>query len=318
MPLRYLPLLVALTCLPACALTLGGKETAETHEIARAKPVEVAGGVPFAIARKPGTSKPLNSGASELPPVAIIPNLPELPARTTLKESEPKDLPLVAAAPPIPEAPLVGILRAYVEGHPEAAMPLIQKLGKPNQELVLQLVPALVKASQINPAQADPKELAMVAEQFAGAASLLSKRAPMTIEKAVFCRSVTNFGRYDPFPENPVLKPGTLNTIYFEFGNVPSEPANRSGLEGYLTKLSCSYRVCDSGGSALEIKTRHGEVKLEPIETKLDFTQSPLRDYFLQLNFTAPSKPGAYTVYFKVKDLDNGREVVRTLPFRVP
>jgi hypothetical protein len=317
MPLRYLPLLVLLCCLPACAVTLGGKELPESRELERAKPAEAKGGVPFAIARKPGSSKPLNPEPAD-PPIAKNTDLPEVPAHKVPTESEPKELPLVIAPVPVPEAPLVGILRAYVEGHPEAAMPLIQKLGKPNQELVLQLVPALVRASQLNPAQAEPKELAMVAEQLSGAASMLSKRAPMTIEKAVFCRSVTNFGRYEPFPENPVLKPGTLNTIYFEFGNVPSEPANRNGLEGYLTKLSCSYRVCDSGGAALEIKTRHGEVKLEPIETKLDFTQSPLRDYFLQLNFTAPSKPGAYTVFFKVKDLDNGREVVRTLPFRVP
>ena len=318
MPLRYLPLLLVLSCLPACAVTLGGKDQPEGRELERAKPVEAKGSVPFAIARKPGSSKPLNPVPTDLPAVDRTPDIPDVPAHTVPKEFEPKDLPLVVAPAPIPEAPLVGILRAYVEGHPEAAMPLIQKLGKPNQELVLQLVPALVKASQLNPAQADPKELAMVAEQLSGAATLLSKRAPMTIEKAVFCRSVTNFGRYEPFPENPFLKPGTLNTIYFEFGNVPSEPANRNGLEGYLTKLSCSYRVCDSTGGPLEIKTRHGEVKLEPIETKLDFTQSPLRDYFLQLNFTAPSKPGAYTVHFKVKDLDNGREVVRSLPFRVP
>jgi len=212
----------------------------------------------------------------------------------------------------------VGILRAYVEGHPEAAMPLIQKLGKPNQELVLQLVPALVKASQLNPAQADPKELALVAEQFTGAASLLSKRAPMTIEKALFCRSVKNFGRYDALPENPILRPETTNTIYFEFGNVPSEPSNRSGFDGYLTKLTTSWKMLDSAGNALEIKTRFDEVTLESLETKVDFTRSPLRDYFLQLNFTAPSKPGRYTVHFKVRDPETGREVMRALPFRVP
>ncbi len=315
MPLRAM-LLLLLPCLPACTFTGGGGAGHAAPPVAPFATTPV--GVPFAIARKPGQSKRLNPDAQDTPSVATIPDLPELPPIAVPGDAVPTQLPPAVAVVPVPEAPLVGILRAYVEGHPEAAMPLIQKLGKPNQELVLQLVPALVKASQMNPAQADPKELALVAEQFTGAANLLSKRAPMTIEKALFCRSVKNFGRYDALPENPTLKPETTNTIYFEFGNVPSEPSNRGGFDGYITKLTCSYRVLDSAGTALEIKTRTGEVKAEPLETKVDFTQSPLRDYFLQLNFTAPSKPGRYTVHFKVRDPETGREVIRALPFRVP
>jgi len=317
MPLRYLPLLFVLSCLPACAVSLGGKDLPDGHELTRSKPVDAPTGVPFAIARKPGSSKPLNPEATEPPPVVRTPDLPEIPPQTVPKESEPKELPLVVAAPPVPDAPLVAILRAYVEGHPEEAMPLIHRLGKPNQELVLQLVPALVKASQLNPAQADPQELAMVAAQFSGAAILLSKRAPMTIEKALFCRSVKNFGHYDPLPENAFLKPGTTNIVYFEIGNVASEPATQNGVEGYLTKLVCSWQLKD-GDRVLDLTSRSQEQKAELVETKADFSQSQLRDYFLLLWFTAPTKPGKYTVHFKVRDANTGREVIRALPFRVP
>ena len=57
---------------------------------------------------------------------------------------------------------------------------------------------------------------------------------------------------------------------------------------------------------------------LEMVKPKMDFSRSQLRDYFLQLVFNAPVKPGQYTIHFKVRDSITGREVARSLPFRVP
>ena len=307
-------LLLLLPLLPACALSIGGSghDTRETTWPTAPEPTAPKG-VPFAVARKPGTRIPLNPN-----PVAVAPAVPEGPTSVPpVKDLPPIVLPptVVAAAP---ESPLVGILRAYVEGNPEAAMPLIQTLDKPNREMVLQLVPALVTASKVNPAQADPKELAVVAGQFTAIADQLNRRAPLTIEKAVFCRSIKNFGRYEILPESPLLKPGTLNLIYFELGNIASEPANQNGVEGYLTKLVCSWQMRDSGDQPLILIGKQKEEKLEMVDPKVDFSQSHLRDYYLQLQFNAPQKPGKYTVHFKVRDSITGREVSRSLPFRVP
>jgi hypothetical protein len=211
----------------------------------------------------------------------------------------------------------VAILRSYVEGRPEEAMPWIQMLEKPNRELVLQLVPALVKASKLNPAQADPKELAVVAEQFLAVANLLNKRAPLAIEKAIFCRSVSDFGHYDPLPDHAVHKPGTMVTIYFQLGNVNSEPTIQSGVEGYLTKHICSCQIRDANGRVLDIESKDKVSRSELVETKAEFSQSLPRDHFLRLWFTAPNQPGKYTVHFKVKDATTGREVVQVMSFRV-
>ena len=317
--IRALSLAIALPFLPACAVTLGSGPDA--REAIRPKPEAVApvpGG--FAIARRPGTSVKLN-------PVLIGPTtLEKVPVVPEYKTSaEPADLPPIAVLPseriPNPDDPLVGILKAHLEGRADAALPLLSGFDKPNQDLLMQLMPALVKASKVNPATADPKELATIAGPFAAAANSLNKRAPLTLDKAVFCRSVTNFGRYDALPQNAVLRPGTTNIIYFEIGNVASEPTNQNGVDGYLTKLLCTWQIRDGNDRPLILIGKSKESKderLQQIDPKMDFSLSPLRDYYLQLVFNAPLTPGNYSVHFKVRDSITGREVSRSLPFRVP
>lgn len=307
MPSFHRALILLLPFLPACAVSMG-----TSREAPPSKSTEASPQVAFAINRKPGVRIPLNPQTTE---TASVPVTPEPPLLTTTKEPPQALLPTVV--PAAPEAPIVAILRSYVEGRPEEAMPWIQLLEKPNRELVLQLIPALVKASKLNPAQADPKELAVVAEQFLAVANLLNKRAPLAIEKAIFCRSVSDFGHYDPLPDNAVHKPGTMVTIYFQLGNVNSEPTVQSGVEGYLTRHICSCQIRDGNGRVLDIESKDKVPRSELIETKAEFSQSLPRDHFLRLWFTAPNQAGKYTVHFKVKDATTGREVVQVMSFRV-
>lgn len=313
---RVLPLAIALPFLPACALSIGsGSDARETARPKSETAAPVSGG--FAIARRPGTSVKLNPGLIDPTTLEKIPVVPELIAPAILPPIEVIPSEIATA----PDDPLVAVLKAHLEGRPDAALPLMSGFDKPNQDLLVQLMPALVKASKVNPASADPKELAAIAGPFAAAANLLNKRAPLTIDKAVFCRSVTNFGRYDPLAQNAVLRPGTTNIIYFEIGNVASEPTNQNGVDGYLTKLLCTWQIRDGNDRPLILIGKSKESKderLQQIDPKMDFSLSPLRDYYLQLVFNAPLTPGNYSVHFKVRDSITGREVARSLPFRVP
>ncbi len=316
---RALPLAIALPFLPACALSIGSGSDARETARPRSEAVAPAPGG-FAIARRPGTSVQRNPGLIDPTTLEKIPVLSE---SKTL--SEPADLPPIGISPaertPNPDDPLVAVLKAHLEGRADGALPLLSGFDKPNQDLLMQLMPALVKASKVNPVSADPKELAAIAGPFAAAANLLNKRAPLTIDKAVFCRSVTNFGRYDPLAQNAVLRPGTTNIIYFEIGNVTSEPTNQNGVDGYLTKLLCTWQIRDGNDRPLILIGKSKESKderLQQIDPKMDFSLSPLRDYYLQLVFNAPLTPGNYSVHFKVRDSNTGRDVSRSLPFRVP
>jgi len=316
---RALPLAFALPFLPACALSIGsGPDAREATRPKSEVAAPVQGG--FAIARRPGTTIKLNPAWIDPATLEKIPVVPE--GKTS---AEPADLPPIEVLPvdraPNPDDPLVAVLKAHLEGRPDAALSLLSGFDKPNQDLLQQLMPALVKASKVNPALADPKELATIAGPFAAVANLLNKRAPLTIDKAVFCRSVTNFGRYDPLMQNAVLRPGTTNIIYFEIGNVASEPTNQNGIDGYLTKLLCTWQIRDGNDRPLILIGKSKESKderLQQIDPKMDFSLSPLRDYYLQLVFNAPLTPGNYSVHFKVRDSITGREVARSLPFRVP
>ena len=49
----------------------------------------------------------------------------------------------------------------------------------------------------------------------------------------------------------------------------------------------------------------------------MDFSRSPVRDYYAVFWFYAPSKPGRYTVTFQVRDPATAREISRKLPFEV-
>ena len=154
------PLALLFPFLPACAVSIGSGH--ETRDTAWPTTVEspAKSPVPFALTRKPGVSIPLNHEKIDPAPVEPLPVVSEAPPSTTPSELPP------SVIPPTPEAPLVGILRAYLDDRPEAAMPLIQTLDKPNREMVLQLVPALVKASKLNPADDAPR-----AESAAGTAT---------------------------------------------------------------------------------------------------------------------------------------------------
>ena len=313
---RLLPLLLATISVQACAFS-GGKDPAarEISQVSRSKPIEAPPAGAFAVARRPGTAVPLHPTRIEPEPVAAIPPVPETALAPT-PEAPPRELPGTFIPPS--EAPLVAILRAYVEGRPEAAMPWIEKLEKPNREMVLQLVPAFVKASQLDPAQADPKELAVVADQFAAVAGTLARRAPLTIDKAVFCKSAESFGHYDPLPDQQTFSPRAVYMLYVEIGNLLCEPSRQIGSEGYVSRLHWSMQLRDSNDKPLELTNKAGKQTLELAGSKLNFSRSPLRDQFYQFIIEAPWKPGGYTLRIKVQDANTGREVVRALPFRVP
>jgi hypothetical protein len=224
------------------------------------------------------------------------------------------------APPPlkvVKEEPLMAAVRAYLDHKPEQAVEHLKDLDRPNQDLMLQLIPALVRASQTNFANLNPHDAGMLAGQFESVANTFARRASLTIEKTAFCRSVKNFGHYEPLPANTRFKPGEICILYVELGNVPCMPTVQNGVEGYLTRLNCTLQLRDTNEKVLELTDRNGQQTSELAENKVDFSRSPLKDYFMLFWFAAPSKPGRYVVNFKVRDPNTGREISKSEPFFV-
>ena len=226
--------------------------------------------------------------------------------------------PTVTASKSAPADPmLVGVVRAFLDNRPDLAKKQLEGLDGPNQELMLQLIPALVRASQTNLAQPNT-EVGELARQVEAALAVLTARAPLAIEKACFCRALKNFARYEPLPERHAFRPGEWAEVYVEVRNVPSIPASSpTEGEGFLTRLVCTLQCRDAAGAVVPQPDQTNKLVPTLHDDKRDFTRSPVRDYFLRFCFRTPAKPGAYTITFEVQDPASGRAVSRTMPFRV-
>lgn len=239
-------------------------------------------------------------------------------------EGDPVETPSLVMRPelaPFPvkvkEEPLLAAVRAYIENKPEAAVEYLKELDRPNQEVMLQVIPAIVRASQANFANLGPHEAGVLANQFESVAATFARRASLTIDKTAFCRNVKNFGHYDPLPAGTRFKPGEISILYVELGNVPCMPTVQNGVEGYITRLNCTLQLRDTSEKVLELTGKNGQQTSELSENKVDFSRSPLKDYFMLFWFAAPAKPGKYVVNFKVRDPNTGREISKSEPFFV-
>jgi hypothetical protein len=256
------------------------------------------------VLRTPGQHVPLHG-----PPIADPPQ-PAPPAPVV--EYPPRE----AAKPAPPDSPLVAAVREYAAGRSGADH--LRQLDPAVYEHLAQLLPAVVKLSQTPAAQLPPNDAAEVMKQFDPTLAVVARRAPLRIEKAVFCKDVKAYGKFRPLPDGVAFEPGKIYVLYLEIGNVPNDADTRDGASGFSTRLACRVHVKDESGRAVELADegrKAGESLLQRV--KEDFSRSPVRDYFAVFWFSAPSKPGTYTVTFEVRDPATARAVSKSLSFRV-
>jgi hypothetical protein len=264
---------------------------------------------------KPGESVALNPVVAESRH-PLVP-IDEPPADTTPTVKLPLD------PPPTPDAdpptPLVFAIRAFQDNQPDKAVEHLKGYDKANQELLLQLIPAVVQASKANLGKADTDEATALAKQFEAAAATVLKRTGFGIRKAVVCLAVDGFGVYTPVSDPTALRRGSLYSVYLELDNVPCLPDVRAdGMRGFLTRLECEMRVTDEFGQTVEIQdVKTKTVGPKSTTSKSEFTRSPVRDYFLPAVLQTPTRPGPYTVTFEIRDPRTGRSVSKPIAFRV-
>lgn len=293
------------------------------------KPVEPPS--QFAIDR-PGVRVPANPAPppEPAPPAA----LPPAPTQTVSRRPDPEPpappepvlQPTSAPNPlPIPTGPttaapeplLVAAVRASVENRPEDALRHLQSLDKGSQDFALAVIPVLVRGSQLNPDRADPNDVAAVVEQLRAVADRLEPRAALRIDKTAFCRRVTGFGRYDPWPDAVPYRPRDIAELYVEIRHVSSAPAAGPSGEGFVTRLVSTLEIRDANGKLIEQTDPDDTRRTVPVARfdRTDHSRTPPRDYFLKYRFPVPSAPGVYTVVVEVKD-PTGNRAVRSKPAR--
>jgi len=269
------------------------------------------------VAKNPGTtaSKPPTPETTEpkepTPPPLTDPHL--------IRASEPVSIPPIAI-PSATEPPLLATLRAYLENRPDDAIKLLQSLDRGNQDFALALLPVLVRGTQMNLANANPEEVAVLVDQLHAVAGRLEPKAALRVEKVAFCRRMSGFGRYEPWSEGQPYKPNDLAVLYVELRNIGSEPVAGPAGETYLCRAIVSLEVRDATGNLVEQTDPADWRRRVPVARfeHADHTRSPLHDYSRTYRISVPAQPGVYTVTVEVKD-PSGRRVARSQPaeFRV-
>jgi hypothetical protein len=203
------------------------------------------------------------------------------------------------------ESPVVLAVRAYLDGRTDVAANHLQTLSPANQQAVMTLLPALATAGR-NDLTADA---ALFSSQVEGAAEAAAKAAPLKIRKACYVSKVMQYGVYSGVPESHVFLPGGGGVLYLELQNPPSvaTPTPSDG-PGYVTRLECALHVQTADGKAVTQGVMYPSV---------EYTLSPVRDYFLKVEFAVPREPGAYTVVVDVRDPANNRKARHAVPMRV-
>jgi len=242
------------------------------------------------------------------PPPAPLSEAPG-PTRNTANALQSCDPP-VQAKPSIPEdPPLVAALRCYFNQQPAEAVALLERYDKPNQELLLTLLPLAVRLSEKNVPQLSAQEAGLLLAQLQGIVQPLRTRADLVVSKLCFCKEIKNFGEYVPLPDNHAFHPGERVYVYVEVQNFASEPQGKHSV----TRLA----------SALEIrKYNNGDRRWReefPKSDEADVSLSARTDLFRTCSFSIPENllPGDYTLHVEIKDVLTNRVAKRTLDFRV-
>jgi hypothetical protein len=273
-----------------------------------------------AVPTTDGDTEPRPIGAQTAnhgPPPKVEPVTPASTSGTPPSNvAEPSILPMLSPMS-THEPPLLAAMRAYVEERPEEALRHLQGLGRQNQEFALAVMPLLVRGSQMNLVTANPVDVAVLVDQFQGVIARLERKAALRVEKVAFCRRVSGFGRYDPWPDAQPYKPNDLAVLYVEIKNVGSDPILGPNGESCLSRSVVCMEIRDAAGKLVEQTDPKDWRRRVPIARYeyADYTRSPVHDYFRTYRIELPAQAGVYTVTVEAKD-PAGNRVARSQPVR--
>jgi hypothetical protein len=290
-----------------------------TARAADAAPTPQAPKILFAeLPRVPGTVvavRPANpnpsrdTGAQKTPNTSPNGQPTGPPVHTAVGSDPPNPFPIAQSTLP-PEPPLLAAVRAYTEHRPDRAIEIIRTLPKQNQDLALSLLPVLARAAGADLTN-DPATVGVLVDQLHSAADRLEPLAALRIEKMAFCKDVSGFGRFVPWPNNQPYKPNAQAKLYLEVRNLGSQMTG----DGFVTYVHAAVEVLDSHDRPVEQIDPDNWRRRVPVvryEKSLG-SHSPLHDFHVVYEFSVPSAPGVYTIAFELRDA-TGRRTVKTPP----
>jgi hypothetical protein len=201
---------------------------------------------------------------------------------------------------------LVRAVQAFQQNRPDEAVELLKTYDPATQQVLLSLMPALVRLSEGKLQSLKPEEMDILLDQLSRVPNMLRPRASLRAENVRLCREVHNFAHVEPFPERHPFRAGDIVYLYMELANFSCTPDPKGG---YTIRLA----------SSLELKDQSGAVvwRADPKESA-DQVSTPPQDYYRNFRLCVPAvPPGTYTLAVKTIDRPTGREVRKAIEVRV-
>jgi hypothetical protein len=278
------------------------------------------GSVGLPADRSPMKADSIPAGLAPPPviPPAAPANLPPGVIGTSVHQSNASPVSATSVETPLPgeltpemsqapgDSPLIRAVRAFQQNKPEEAVEHLKAYDAATQQLLLSLLPAMVRIGDGRLQQMKPEEADALLHQFTQVPVMLRSRASLQANNVRLCREVHNFAHVEPFPDRHTFRPGDIVYLYMELANFTPMPAPKGG---YLVTLVSSLELRDSTGGLMW--------RADPKEVP-DLVSTPPQDYYRNFRLCVPTvPPGVYMLTVKTTDRPTGREARKTIEMRI-
>jgi hypothetical protein len=264
---------------------------------------------PLPAANTDGKSAPLPPGVigssihqSNASPVDIAPTpviTPPTPSILEMPKTE-------TSASKIDDSSLVRAMRALQMNKPDEAIECLKGYDSASQQVIMSLLPPLVRLSSSNLDQIKAEEFDILLEQINRAPNILRPRASLQANNVRLCREVHNFAHVEPFGGEHQYRPGDIVYLYMELVNFSCTPNPKGGFSIVVS-------------SGLELRDAAGKVvwQADPKDIP-DSVSTPPQDYYRNFRLCVPSvSPGNYRLTIRTTDRPTGREVTKSVEMRI-
>ena len=254
----------------------------------------------------------------QLPPLQPAPNPERLPPQEAPRPLQPLPTPrplpqasaLVVPSQPAVQTPasptetvLVKALRSFQNNRPDDAVEMLRQLDPTNQDVLLYLMPLMVRLGDGNAQNLPPDELAALVDRLQQATAMLKAKASLRLERVCFCRAVRKYGNVDTFDPRYEFRPGDMVHLYLEIRNFSCEPVTTKPT-GAVSTEAAQRNYLISLATRLEIVDPQGRPVCNYDLQKDDYAYTPPQEYYHTYRFNVPENltPGNYTLWVTVSD----------------
>jgi hypothetical protein len=206
---------------------------------------------------------------------------------------------------------LLAFVRLYLDKRPDEAIAQLSGFDKTRQDLLLGLLSLATGLTEGDPTKINDQQVGLILNQLSSIAAPLRQKAPLVLSSGTLCKSVREFGVYEPLPPDFEFLHAGFFQIYVEVQNFSS--VHHEG--NYEIWLLSSADFFDAEGRPVP----NTHIDFNVADTAHTTTLTPRREYNRVYSANLPEAlgPGRYTLRLQVKDVPTQRTAVKTFNLTV-